>query len=576
MRLGDARPGFAGPYALSLIVLVTTPLWIREIGLYQYIAVEIVIWALFALSYNLLLGQAGLPSFGHGAFFGVGAYAFGLAVKQIAPNLWLGLGVALAAAALTGALVAAFISHRRGIYYALMTIAFGQVLWFVAIKWHSVTGGEDGLLGIARPPVDLGVVAWSLRSNEALFYFAVALFAVVTAFLWQLQDTPFGRVMAAIKGNEERARYCGHAVWLSKFTSFVLSAALAGLAGALFAMAQNSAYPNVMSLHNSGFVVMMVLDRRRAGQLLGAGHRRGLLHPRARPARRDDGGLAAVVRAAVHGGRAVQARRHRRCVANAAPAGANLVARRLMALLEARELHHRFGHQVVLDGVSLSFDEGTLSGIIGPNGAGKTTCFNVLTGRYRPNRGQVIFDGDDITGRSPAAIARRGIARSFQLMNLFDALTAIDNVIVATPALRRRAFRPFGAVRRDAELHARAVALLADVGLSGREHALARDLAYGDRRRLEIAVALAAEPRLLFLDEPTAGMGAEGARQLAALIERLRARVTIVIIEHDMRFLFSLADRISVIQWGQVIAEGTPAELRADPWVARSNLGAIA
>jgi branched-chain amino acid transport system ATP-binding protein len=148
-------------------------------------------------------------------------------------------------------------------------------------------------------------------------------------------------------------------------------------------------------------------------------------------------------------------------------------------------------------------------------------------------------------------------------------------VIVAMPALRRHAFRPFGAVRRDDELHARAAALLADVGLAGREHALARDLAYGDRRRLEIAVALAAEPRLLFLDEPTAGMGAEGARQLVALIERLRARVTIVIIEHDMRFLFSLVDRISVIQWGQVIAEGTPAELRADPWVARSNLGAI-
>ncbi|HSQ10586.1 MAG TPA: ABC transporter ATP-binding protein [Burkholderiaceae bacterium] len=247
-----------------------------------------------------------------------------------------------------------------------------------------------------------------------------------------------------------------------------------------------------------------------------------------------------------------------------------------MALLEARELHQRFGRQIVLDGVSLSFEEGSLSGIIGPNGAGKTTCFNVLTGRYKPDRGSVHFDGDDITGRSPAAIARRGIARSFQLMNLFDALAAIDNVIVAMPPLRRRAFQPFGAVRRDIELHARAMALLADVGLAGKERNLARDLAYGDRRRLEIAVALAAEPRLLFLDEPTAGMGAEGARQLAALIERLRQRVTIVIIEHDMPFLFSLADRISVIQWGQVIAEGTPAELRADPWVARSNLGVIA
>jgi branched-chain amino acid transport system ATP-binding protein len=247
-----------------------------------------------------------------------------------------------------------------------------------------------------------------------------------------------------------------------------------------------------------------------------------------------------------------------------------------MALLEARQLHRRFGRQIVLDGVSLSFDEGTLSGLIGPNGAGKTTCFNVLTGRYRPDRGRVIFDGDDITGESPAEIARRGIARSFQLMNLFDALAVIDNVIVAMPALRRRAFRPFGAVRKDSELRARAEKLLADVGLAGKENAQAKGLSYGDRRRLEIAVALAAEPRLLFLDEPTAGMGAGGARQLASLIERLRERVTIVIIEHDMPFLVSLADRISVIQWGQVIAQGTPAELRADPWVARSNLGAIA
>jgi branched-chain amino acid transport system ATP-binding protein len=247
-----------------------------------------------------------------------------------------------------------------------------------------------------------------------------------------------------------------------------------------------------------------------------------------------------------------------------------------MALLEARQLHRRFGRQIVLDGVSLSFEAGTLSGLIGPNGAGKTTCFNVLTGRYPPDRGRVIFDGVDITGESPGAIARRGIARSFQLMNLFDAMTVVDNVIVAMPPLRQRAFRPFGAVRKDSELYARAEQLLANVGLRGKERAPARDLAYGDRRRLEIAVALAAEPRLLFLDEPTAGMGAEGARQLAALIGRLRERVTIVIIEHDMPFLFALADRISVIQWGQVIAQGTPDELRADPWVARSNLGAIA
>jgi branched-chain amino acid transport system ATP-binding protein len=161
-------------------------------------------------------------------------------------------------------------------------------------------------------------------------------------------------------------------------------------------------------------------------------------------------------------------------------------------------------------------------------------------------------------------------------MNLFDSYSALDNVIVAMRPLVQTAFRMVGQVRRDSFLQARAAQLLADVGLAGKEYLPAKGLAYGDRRCLEIAVALAPEPRLLFLDEPTAGMGAQGARRLTQLIEQLRQRTTIVIIEHDMPFLFRVADRISVFQWGQVIAQGTPAELRADPWVARSNLGAIA
>ena len=247
-----------------------------------------------------------------------------------------------------------------------------------------------------------------------------------------------------------------------------------------------------------------------------------------------------------------------------------------MPLLEARRLHKRFGQQIVLDDISFSIETGELAGIIGPNGAGKTTFFNVLTGRYRPERGQVFFDGHDITGASPARIARAGISRSFQLMNLFDSYSALDNVIVAMRPLVNRAFRMIGQVRRDSAMQARAAQLLADVGLAGKEHAPAKGLAYGDRRCLEIAVALAPEPRLLFLDEPTAGMGAQGAQRLTALIERLRQRTTIVVIEHDMPFLFRIADRILVIQWGQVIAQGTPADLCADPWVARSNLGAVA
>jgi branched-chain amino acid transport system permease protein len=252
-------PLITAPMLGLLVLLASAPLWLRAVGLYQYLALEIVIWMMFALAHNLLLGHGGMPSFGHGAYFGVGAYAFGLLQQRTGAGLFDGLAGALLAAALVGAVVAAFISHRRGIYYALLTIAFGQVMWFVAIKWHSVTGGEDGLLKIARPPLELGGLQWSLASNDAFYFFVLAVFAVVVLFLWRLVHSPWGRVLRAVKQNEVRAAFVGYNVWLYKWSAFVLSAALSGLAGALFAMAQNSAYPNVMSLHNSGFVVMMVL-----------------------------------------------------------------------------------------------------------------------------------------------------------------------------------------------------------------------------------------------------------------------------------------------------------------------------
>jgi len=252
-------PRFMLGFGVVVALFATSPLWLKGIGLYQYLALEVLIWSLYALGYNLLLGYGGLPSFGHGAFFGIGAYATGLALKNAGLGLIGGMAAGVAAAALLGAIVGAFISHRRGIYYALMTIAFGQLAWFVSIKWHSVTGGEDGLLNIPRPPLDLGFVQFDLTSHAALFYFALVLFAAIAWALWHLIDTPFGRVLGAVKQNEMRAAYCGHNVWLVKFTVFVMSCAIAGLAGGLFALAQQSAYPNVMSLNNSGYVVMMVL-----------------------------------------------------------------------------------------------------------------------------------------------------------------------------------------------------------------------------------------------------------------------------------------------------------------------------
>ena len=245
-----------------------------------------------------------------------------------------------------------------------------------------------------------------------------------------------------------------------------------------------------------------------------------------------------------------------------------------MALFEATGLHKRFGDQVVLQDLSLSFEEGRLSGIMGPNGAGKTTCFNVLTGRHAPDRGIVRFAGEDITALPPRRIAQKGISRSFQVMNLFDSDSALDNVLMALPSVRKRGFDGWRDLRADAAAHDQAAAVLARVGLKGQEYAPARGLSYGERRALEIAVALAAAPRLLFLDEPTAGLGAQATGRLTELIGELKRQVTIVIIEHDMRFLFRLADTVSVLHWGQLIAAGTPDELRENAWVQRSSLAA--
>ena len=252
-------PTFTAGMLVCWLLFATVPLWIGRIGLYQYLGIEILIFAIYALAFNLVLGHAGLPSFGHGAFFGLGAYAFGLAQFNLLPNLWVCLAVAVLSAGLAGALVALFISHRRGIYYALMTIAFGQVFWFIAIKAHSITGGEDGLLKIERLPVTLGIATFEIKEHVGLYYFVLAIFIAVSLLLWRIVHSPFGRIVKAIKQNETRARFVGYDVWRYKAAVLVISAALSGLAGGLFSMAQASAFPDVMSLHFSGYVVMMTL-----------------------------------------------------------------------------------------------------------------------------------------------------------------------------------------------------------------------------------------------------------------------------------------------------------------------------
>ena len=247
-----------------------------------------------------------------------------------------------------------------------------------------------------------------------------------------------------------------------------------------------------------------------------------------------------------------------------------------MALIEVAGVHVRFGDRVVLESIDLAVPEGEFHGLMGPNGAGKTTFFNVLTGRVKPSRGSIRLDGEDVTGLSSHRIAAKGVARSFQIMTLFDDFTALENVMVGLPDFRARGFDMRHAAAADSGFAENASEVLATVGLADKGDVRAKDLSYGDRRALEIAVALGQSPRVLCLDEPTSGLGTDGVQRLATLVRKLKGKLTIVAIEHDMEFLFSLADRISVIHWGQVVARGAPHELQQNEWVKRSNLGRFA
>jgi branched-chain amino acid transport system permease protein len=259
MNSKSIRNLFTAPMLVSFLVFGTMPFWIDAIGLYQYLGLEVMIWVIFALAVNLLLGYTGLPSFGHGAFLGIGAYAFGLTQFNIAANLWVSLFGAVAATAVLGGLVAAFISHRRGIYFALMTIACAQIFFFIASKWTDVTGGEDGLLNIQRLPLDLGLAEISIKSNFNLYYLCFAAYVIIVVGMWRLVNSPFGKIITAIKQNDSRVAFLGYNVWLYKWIIFTLSCAISGLAGALFAMAQEGAYINIMSLQWSGIVILIVL-----------------------------------------------------------------------------------------------------------------------------------------------------------------------------------------------------------------------------------------------------------------------------------------------------------------------------
>jgi ABC-type branched-subunit amino acid transport system ATPase component/ABC-type branched-subunit amino acid transport system permease subunit len=580
------------PLAWLFAWFLVLPLLMTAANSTVSLGTEIVVFTLLAIAYNLLMGYTGLVSFGHSAFFGLGGYAAGLTQIHVAQGMVVPLLAGVAAAALAGAAIGFLLMRKRGVYFSLLTLAFTQMFFYIVYGATAVTGGENGLGGIERFPVSLGPLRLDLADKRVYYYAAATLAAAAIWLLWRIVHSPFGRVLEAIRENEQRASFVGYDVKRYKLTAFVVSCAFSGLAGALYTFLLNFAYPESLHVTMAGEIAAMTLVggmRSFVGPAVGAAvfvFMRDTLSSWTQNWLIYFGVIfIAFVMFSPNGivGVAERLRGLRRradvaadappAAAVAAPAAAPGPAAAVETLLDVRGLTRRFGALAAVDGASFQVRRGELRSIIGPNGAGKTTLFNLLTGLLPADGGEARFRGTAITALLPHRIVALGVSRSFQIISVFHALTVGENVRIAAQAKHRCRFAMLADSRSFADLNDEALRLLAAVGLADKAGAVAANLSHGDQRLLEIALALATRPELLLLDEPLAGLAAHERVRVADLIRALHRTLTIVLIDHDIDQVLALSDRITVLHQGRVIAEGAPAEIQQNADVQTAYLG---
>jgi branched-chain amino acid transport system ATP-binding protein len=584
------------PLTLLAAALVLLPFLLQPLGYTYGIATEIAIFAMVGLGFNLLLGYTGLLSFGHGLFFGFGAYAAALTqLHWFAGSLILPLLAALLLTALLGVVLGFLVLRRRGVYFSLLTLAFTVLGFYVAYRWTDFTGGENGLRGVKRAAL-LGVNL----DDAALFYaFVAAIVLFVAWVLLRITRSPFGSVLVAMRENEQRATFVGYPVKRYKLIAFVISAVVMGLSGSLYAFLKLFVSADLVHVNFSGEIVAMTIiggARNFLGPALGALFYilfreflssytaawqfwfgllfmafilftpTGLVGLGAKllaPFRKVQEGLAAMA------GRLTPA------IAQTVPAF--LQRSHTMqpgdTLFQATGLAKSFGDFRAVDNVSMNIRHGRLQALIGPNGAGKTTCFNLLSGAYPPDSGDLVFAGMNLTGAGAHEMAGKGIARSFQITNLFPDLTVFENLRLGLQASDRVRFNVWRDARKLSRVNEDLASLLKFLGLEGMEQAKVADLSYGGQRLLEIGLALTAKPRLLLLDEPLAGLAAAERERILGLVKRLVEHMGVLLVEHDIDRVFEFADHITVMHNGAVLKTGNADTVRHDATVQEVYLG---
>jgi branched-chain amino acid transport system permease protein len=565
------------PYFIGAAVLVALAATIQFDGYILNILMEATTFAIAVFGLSVVLGLCGQINLAQAAFFGLGAYAVGIGTSDYHVSYWFCLVGGCIIALLAGALLGMSTLRLGGHYLAMVTISFQQIVTLVMINTIWLTHGPDGVSNIGRPAL--------FQSAQSYLAFCVGMLALVGYVVWHLSDTRLGRAMRAVRDNELAAGVVGIDVFRTKVSAFALSAVLGGLAGGLFAGGFAYVSPDQFSFAESVvFLTMSLLGGVASpiGSAIGTGLL--ILIPEWLRFLKSVPGLYL----AIYGLSVILIIRYMpdgiwgffnlatgRWRAKAKLRGAGPALRLAPAavagdnVLEVRGLSKHFGGLKAVDEVDIAVRRGSVHALIGPNGSGKTTTLNVLSGLYKATAGKVVLDGTDVTEMPPHQRAAAGLGRTFQNIRLFRSMTALENVVIG-------AERPGNALVGHGEdaLNERAMSALTFVGLGTRANELISSFSYGHQRLIEIARALAANPTLLLLDEPAAGLNSSEKLELHELLKRIAAQgLTILIIDHDMTLVSEAAQHITVLNFGRRIADGESMAVLRHPDVVSAYLG---